>query len=158
MTIFQAHCTSDTDNNFKHLLLHNNGVILTTTPQGNPHGGLRRIINAGFYSAAGLKAATKYEPSFRQELILTLIILPVIAAFPMPMYLKWLLFFSHLMILVTELLNSSVEAVVDMVSPEYHELAKRAKDMGSAAVFVSFIPPLAMWCYVIYLASFTTGS
>lgn len=121
-----------------------------TPHQGNPDGGFKRIINAGCYSAAGLKVAIKHERSFQQELLISLIMIPALLFLPVPVYLKWFVFFSHILVLVTELLNSAVEAVVDMVSPDYHELAKRAKDLGSAAVLLTLILTTSLWLYVLF--------
>ena len=98
--------------------------------------GLTRLINALGYSKDGLAAAWKNEAAFREEVLLAAV------AFPLAFYLgqtgieRALLAGSILFILIVEILNSAVEAVVDKASPEKHELAKRAKDMGSAAVLL----------------------
>lgn len=125
-----------------------------TTPKGKPAQGLKRIINAAFYSIAGLQAAVLHEASFRQELVASIIMLPSLIWLPIPSQLKWMIVIAHLLVLITELLNSAVEAVVDLVSPEYHLLAKRAKDLGSAAVLLTLIPTTTLWCYVLYLLFF----
>ncbi len=127
-----------------------------TTPKGKSAQGLRRIINAAFYSIAGLKAAIQHEASFRQELLASIFMLPLLIWLPITSSLKWILVFAHLLVLITELLNSAVEAVVDLASPEYHLLAKRAKDLGSAAVLLTLIPTTLLWAYVLYLAFFTS--
>lgn len=107
--------------------------------------GLRRVWNAMFFSFAGLQAAWKYESAFRQELALTLVLLP--AAF-------WLgdnaveyclLVGSLLLVIITELLNSAVEAVVDRIGDDPHTLSGQAKDMGSAAVFISLVLAVLVW-------------
>jgi len=117
-------------------------------PQKNS--GFKRIWRAFFYSLAGLKSALKEEEAFRQELLLSIVLLPILLFISVPLYLKWLLLFAHVVILVAELLNSAVEATVDLASPQYHELAKQAKDLGSAAVLLTFIPAAGLWTYVIY--------
>ncbi|GHT97082.1 diacylglycerol kinase [Betaproteobacteria bacterium] len=111
--------------------------------------GLGRLINALKYSAKGFKAAWQHEAAFRQELAL------VIVALPLGLYLgktgmeRALLVGSLLTILLTELLNSAIEAIVDKTSPEFHDLAGRAKDLGSAAVFVSLTLAAAVWGFVL---------
>jgi diacylglycerol kinase (ATP) len=116
----------------------------------NQAGGLRRIWNAGLYSIAGIRATWKNEAAFRQELVLCMFLVP--AAF-------WvgdsaveyaLLVCSCLFVLVVELLNSAVEAVVDRIGIDRHKLSGRAKDMGSAAVFISLWMTLICWGLVIY--------
>lgn len=126
-----------------------------TTPKGKSAQGLKRIINAAFYSIAGLQAAILHEASFRQELLASLVMLPPLIWLPIPSHLKWMIVIAHLLVLITELLNSAIEAVVDLVSPEYHLLAKRAKDLGSAAVLLTLVPTTVLWCYVVYLLFFT---
>jgi len=105
--------------------------------------GLTRIIKAGGYSVQGLKSAFHNEAAFRQELLLALIFIPLaffIAQSPVE---RVVLIALTVLVLVVELLNSAIEALVDRVGLEHHELSGRAKDMGSAAVFVS----LALWAY-----------
>jgi len=99
--------------------------------------GLTRIINAFGYSMKGISAAIKYESAFRQEALLFVVLLPL-AFFLGRTYIEYILLVGSLLIvLIVELLNSAIEAVVDHVSPDFAELAGRAKDMGSAAVFVA---------------------
>ncbi|MDR3054361.1 MAG: diacylglycerol kinase [Zoogloeaceae bacterium] len=111
--------------------------------------GLARLINALKYSAKGFKAAWQHEAAFRQELAL------VIVALPLGLYLgktgieRALLVGSLFIILITELLNSAIEAIVDKTSPEVHALAGRAKDLGSAAVFVSLSLAAVVWGFVL---------
>ena len=112
--------------------------------------GLRRIWNALFYSIDGIKAAFRHEDAFRQEALLALVLVP--AAFFMPASGggKALMIASILFVLVVELLNSAVEAAVDRISLENHRLAKRAKDIGSAAVLVSLINVVIVWSLVLF--------
>ena len=113
-------------------------------------GGLGRIWRAFWYSIDGLKAAWTYEHAFRQELALAVVLLPVAALVSVTPLERALLFCSMLLVLIVELLNSSVEAVVDRFGPEIHELAKRAKDIGSAAVFLTDIVFLILWTTILW--------
>ena len=112
--------------------------------------GLTRLINALGYSKDGLAAAWKNEAACREEVLLAAV------AFPLAFYLgqtgieRALLAGSILFILIVEILNSAVEAVVDKASPEKHELAKRAKDMGSAAVLLSLLNAAVIWACVLW--------
>ena len=111
--------------------------------------GLTRIIKAGGYSMQGLKAALKHEAAFRQESVLFLLLTPL-AFFVGDSAIEILLLISSLFIvLIVELLNSAVEAVVDRVGTEQHELSGRAKDIGSAAVFVSLVLVAVVWVTII---------
>lgn len=112
--------------------------------------GIRRILNAFGYSLAGLAAAYRHEAAFRQEIWLALVLVPAAFIMPVSGSGKALMAGSVMLVLVVELLNSAVEAVVDRVSLEHHELAKRAKDVGSAAVFVSLANVLVVWALVLF--------
>ncbi|MCP3929670.1 MAG: diacylglycerol kinase [Bacteroidetes bacterium] len=101
--------------------------------------GIVRIYKAFFYSMDGLKAAFKTEAAFRQELLLGLLVIPYVLFFPMSLMFKSVIFFSYVLVLVIELINSAIEAIVDLASPEHHELAKKAKDVGSAAVLICIL-------------------
>ncbi|EGQ8511710.1 diacylglycerol kinase [Vibrio parahaemolyticus] len=107
--------------------------------------GIRRVMDATGYSIKGLKAAWTHEAAFRQELVLTLV-LSISAFFLSVTTLERVLMISSLLlILIVELINSAVEAVVDRVSDDWHELSGRAKDIGSAAVFVALFLALFVW-------------
>ncbi len=108
-----------------------------------------RLIKATGYSCAGLRAAFKYEQSFRQEAIALLIIVPLAIWLGDSAGEIVLLIGSWLWVMVVELLNSAVEAVVDRIGPEHHELSGRAKDVGSAAVLLSMIATAAVWLVVL---------
>jgi diacylglycerol kinase (ATP) len=112
--------------------------------------GLRRIWNACRYSLDGLAEAWRHENAFRQEVLLALVLIP--AAFFMPVggTGRALMVGSVLLVLVVELLNSAIEAVVDRISLEHHHLAKRAKDAGSAAVMLSLVNVAAVWALVLF--------
>lgn len=107
--------------------------------------GLKRIWNALFYSLDGLAAAFKHEDAFRQEVLLALILIPIAIYMPVSGFGKALMVASVLLVLIVELLNSGLEAVTDRISLEDHELAKRAKDLGSAAVMLSLVNVPVVW-------------
>jgi diacylglycerol kinase (ATP) len=112
--------------------------------------GLRRIWNALFYSFDGLKAAYRHEDAFRQEVWLAAVLVPLALFLPASGTGKALMIASVLVVLIVELLNSAVEATVDRVSLEHHRLAKRAKDIGSAAVLISLINIMIVWLLVLF--------
>jgi len=112
--------------------------------------GLVRIWNAFNYSLAGLSAAFRLEDAFRQEVLLAIVLLPIAIVYPHSGLEKALLIASVLLVLIVELLNSAVEAVVDRVSLERHELAKRAKDIGSAAVLITLINLAVVWGLIFF--------
>jgi len=107
--------------------------------------GLTRIIAAWGYSLAGLAFAARRETPFRQEGLLYLLLLPVLIFLPLPGLYKFLLLGINTLVLIVELLNSAIEKVVNLVSPDYHPLAKQAKDMGSAAVLLSLLLAAGGW-------------
>ena len=112
--------------------------------------GLRRIWNAMFYSIEGLRAAYRHEDAFRQEVLLAVLLIPLALFLPVPGLGKALMIASVLLVLIVELLNSAVEATVDRVSLEHHRLAKRAKDIGSAAVMMSLANVVVVWLLVLF--------
>jgi diacylglycerol kinase (ATP) len=116
----------------------------------NQAGGIRRIWNAALYSTAGLRVAWKHEAAFRQELVLCLVMVPVAFRVGDNAVERSLLVGTCLLVLVVELLNSAIESVVDRIGPDRHELSGRAKDMGSAAVFISLWLTVICWGLVIY--------
>ncbi len=107
--------------------------------------GLTRIINAAGYSWLGLKAAYLNEAAFRQELLLVIALTPVAIIYGPSYADKAILIASLVFILLIEILNSAVEAVVDRFGDEIHPLSGRAKDMGSAAVLLAFIITGLIW-------------
>lgn len=112
--------------------------------------GLRRMINAAGYSFAGLRAAFKYEDAFRQEVFLTALLIPLALYLEQGATSRILMIGSLFIVLITELFNSAIEAVVDRVSLERHTLAKRAKDIGSAAVFVALVNVTVTWGLILF--------
>ena len=113
--------------------------------------GIARIWAAFFYSLNGLRFAISNEAAFRQEICILVFVLVVLLFLPLSLFWKGLLFFATTSILVAELLNSAIESVVDIASPEYHDLAKRAKDLGSAAVLVSIVLAIVLWGMAIFI-------
>ena len=112
--------------------------------------GLVRVWRALFHSFAGLTSAFRNESAFRQELALATVLVLIAAALPASLVQIALLVNSVLLVLVAELLNSAVEATVDRISFDDHALAKQAKDIGSAAVFVSLVGCAVTWGLVLY--------
>ncbi|WP_373973867.1 diacylglycerol kinase [Chitinibacter sp. SCUT-21] len=111
--------------------------------------GIQRVFNALGYSLDGLSAGWKNEAAFRQVLILAIVGIPVALYLSVPIWGKGLLIISHLACVIVELLNSAIEAAVDHTSLEKHHLAKRAKDLGSAAQLIGLINLTAMWALVL---------
>jgi diacylglycerol kinase (ATP) len=111
--------------------------------------GLARLLHATRYSIAGLRAGWR-EPAFKQEALLTLVLLP--AAFWLGA--TWvetaLLLAVWTAVLVVELLNTAVEAAIDRIGPEWHDLSKKAKDMGSAAVLLALTLAVAVWTLALW--------
>lgn len=112
--------------------------------------GLMRIVNALRYSLAGLRAALRHEDAFRQECVLAAVLIPLALFMPTGAVGKALLVGSVLLVLIVELINSAIEATVDRVSLERHQLAKRAKDIGSAAVLIALVNLALIWGLVIF--------
>jgi len=112
--------------------------------------GLQRIWNAFFYPLEGLRAAFRHEDVFRQEVFLAAILVPAVFFLPAGGTGKALMIGAVLLVLIVELLNSAVEAAVDRVSLENHQLAKRAKDIGSAAVFIALVNVPVVWLLVLF--------
>ena len=107
--------------------------------------GVRRIVNATFFSLAGLRTAWRSEAAFRQECALAIVMIPFGVWLGGNAVERVLLIGSCLLVLIVELLNTAVEFVVDRVGTDHHELSGRAKDLGSAAVFVSLALLLVTW-------------
>ena len=107
--------------------------------------GILRVIHATRYSALGIRAAWQNEAAFRQELTLSLILMPIAFWLGQNAIEVILLLSSCLLVIIIELLNSAIEAVVDRIGPEHHELSGRAKDMGSAAVFFGLALVIVVW-------------
>jgi diacylglycerol kinase (ATP) len=111
--------------------------------------GLRRLINAFGYSVEGFKAAFKHEDAFRQEVFLAIVLIPLAFYLHKSPIEKALMIASVLLVMIVELLNSAIEAAVDHTSTEHHALAKRAKDIGSAAVFFALMIVVTIWSFIL---------
>ena len=111
--------------------------------------GLSRILHAGGYSLAGLRAGWG-EKAFRQEAIAAIALLPLAFWLGRGWVEVALLAGSVMLVMVVELLNTGIEAAIDRIGPEWHELSKRAKDMGSAAVLLSLLTCGGIWAAAIY--------
>ncbi len=112
--------------------------------------GLRRLINACGYSINGLRAAYRLEDAFRQEIGLAALLLPTALLLHVDASERALLLASVFLVLIVELLNSAIEAAVDRISLDNHELAKVAKDIGSAAVMLSLACMATIWVVVLH--------
>jgi diacylglycerol kinase (ATP) len=112
--------------------------------------GLRRIWNAFHYSLAGIAAAYRHEDAFRQEVLLALVLVPLGLWLGEGGVEKALLVGSVLLVLLVELINSAIEATVDRISLDDHLLAKRAKDIGSAAVLLALLIMTTAWILVLF--------
>ncbi len=112
--------------------------------------GLRRLVNAFGYSVDGFKAAYQNEDAFRQEVYLAIVLIPLAFFLGKTPIEKALMVASILLVLIVELFNSAIEAAVDHTSIERHPLAKRAKDIGSAAVLVALIIVVTVWGLLIF--------
>ena len=116
----------------------------------NQVGGIRRIWNAALYSVAGIRAAFRNEAAFRQEFMLCAVMVPAAFWVGENAVERSLLVGTCLLVLVVELLNSAVEAVVDRIGEDMHKLSGRAKDMGSAAVFISLWLTVICWGMIVF--------
>jgi diacylglycerol kinase (ATP) len=129
----------------------------TPTPPMQPHSespfkgktGLSRVWNAFHYSLAGLAAAWHNEDAFRQEVLLAALLIPTAFFCPVSPLEKALMIASVLLVIMVELLNSAVEAAIDRISLDRHQLSKRAKDIGSAAVLIALINVGIVWALIL---------
>ncbi len=120
---------------------------MPSPPKGKT--GVRRLINAFGYSICGLRAAYRLEDAFRQEIALAAVLIPAALLLPVAATGRALLLASVLLVLIVELLNSAIEAAVDRISLDNHELAKLAKAVGSAAVMLSLVCMASVWIVVL---------
>ena len=111
--------------------------------------GLKRLILATGYSWKGLKACWQNEEAFRQEVVLSVVLIPLALFLEVSQVQTILMIASVLLLLIVEILNSAIEAIVDLVTKEKHELAGRAKDMGSAAVMLAVINLVVVWGMIL---------
>ena len=125
-------------------------------PMKSNNKGLQRIVKATQYSWQGLRAAFKFEAAFRQEIFMLVVLTPFILWIDISSMEKAFLISTLFLLLIVELMNSALEAVVDRIGSEHHELSGRAKDIASSAVFVTFVMigitwPLILWQPIIRL-------
>jgi diacylglycerol kinase (ATP) len=116
--------------------------------------GMVRILHAFFNSIAGLEDAWRHESAFRQEILLAIVLIPAALWIPVSAVERALLIGTVLLVMIVELLNTSVEAAIDRISFDQHSLSKRAKDIGSAAVFMALVLLAVVWALVVPPAFF----
>ena len=128
------------------------------TPMNKPsRTGLSRVLWATHYSYRGIRAAWKNEAAFRQELALMLLMLPAACWLGNTAEQRLLLSIPCFIVIIVELLNSAIEAVVDRIGPEMHTLSGQAKDMGSAAVFFSLCLVVISWSSIAWQRFISSG-
>jgi diacylglycerol kinase (ATP) len=125
------------------------GKFVSEESQFKGKTGLRRVWNALHYSMAGLSAAYANEDAFRQETLLAAILIALSFFLPVTWIGRALMIGSVFLVLIVELINSAIEAIVDRVSLDRHPLSKRAKDIGSAAVFLALLNVVVVWFCVL---------
>jgi len=113
--------------------------------------GIKRIFLAFGYSIKGIKSAFKYEAAFRQEVLLALILIPIALMVEVSQIERILLISPVILVLIFEIINSAIEAVVDRIGIEFHELSGRAKDMGSAAVLIGLALTAYIWIEILFI-------
>ena len=118
-------------------------------PDVPKHTGVTRLVKALGHSRAGFASAYQTEAAFRQEVWLACVLIPTALAIDVGWLEKILLIGSLLLVMMVELLNSAIEAVVDRISTEWHDLSKHAKDVGSAAVLLALINFIAVWACIL---------
>lgn len=116
------------------------------------HSGLTRIVKAGGYSFKGMYSAWQSEAAFRQECLLALLLVPAFLLMDLSSLDRFILIMATALVLITELINSALESVVDRIGVEYHELSGKAKDIGSAAVFIALLVWGYAWLEVLLLS------
>lgn len=127
----------------EHKVAHSKHLAAASPFKGKT--GLRRLMNAFGYSLQGFSAAFKHEDAFRQEVFLAVVLIPLALYLGENRVEQALMITSVLLVLIVELLNSAIEAAVDHTSIERHPLAKQAKDIGSAAVFIALLIVAVVW-------------
>lgn len=127
---------------------------MTTT---NKNKGLRRLVLASGYSVKGLRVAWSHEAAFRQELLLATVLIPIALWLDFSLLERLLLIAVVVLVLVVELLNSAVEAAIDRIGPEFHQLSGQAKDLGSAAVLLCLLLTAVVWVSLLWSNLAETG-
>ena len=113
----------------------------------------RNFIDSVRYAIDGFFAALKHEPSFREDLLFAILLVPFVVILPVNAVSTALMVSSLFLIIIVELLNSAIEWVIDYLRPERHPLAKRIKDMASAAVFLSYLNCIVIWLIILWPSS-----
>jgi len=113
--------------------------------------GIKRIFLAFGYSLKGIKSAFKHEAAFRQEALLALILIPIALLVDVTQVERILLISPVILVLIFEIINSAIEAVVDRIGSEFHELSGRAKDMGSSAVLIGLLLTAYIWIEILFI-------
>ncbi|WP_419572034.1 diacylglycerol kinase [Rheinheimera sp.] len=116
----------------------------------NHHQGWRRLISAANYSKQGFISSWHSEAAIRQEIMALLVLLPFALWVDVSAIERALLVLTLLLVLVVELLNTGLEAVVDRIGPDYHELSGKAKDIGSAAVLTMLVAAVSVWFIILF--------
>jgi len=125
-------------------------VISPAEPAELKRRSFRNFFSSVRYSIEGFFAAIKHEPSFREDLIFAVLLVPLAIILPVNAVSTALMIASLILILIVELLNSAIEWIIDYLRPERHPLAKRIKDMASAAVFLSYINCIVVWTIMLW--------
>ncbi len=133
-------------------------MLVSPPPVPEPREDLKRRDFRNFiasirYSIEGFGAAMKHEPSFREDLLFAILLVPFAIILPVNAVSTALMVASLFLIIIVELLNSAIEWIIDYLRPERHPLAKRIKDMGSAAVFLSYLNCIAIWMIILWPSS-----
>ncbi|MEJ6120765.1 diacylglycerol kinase [Vibrio sp. 2-Bac 85] len=113
--------------------------------------GIKRIFLAFGYSLKGIKSAFKHEAAFRQEVLLAIILIPIALLVDVTKVERILLISPVILVLIFEIINSAIEAVVDRIGSEFHELSGRAKDMGSSAVLIGLLLTAYIWIEILFI-------
>lgn len=111
----------------------------------SPHTGISRIIHAFIYSCNGFKSTFQSEAAFRQDFAIFIIGTLIALFLPFGAIAQGLMISALILILLMELVNTAIETVIDRISPDYHDLSKKAKDIGSLLVFISFVNAFVIW-------------
>lgn len=120
--------------------------------------GLKRLLLAGVYAARGLRAAARHEAAFRQEALVALVLLPLAFWLDVGALERVALVGSVVLVLMLELVNSAIEAAIDRIGPEFHELSGRAKDLGSGAVLIGLVLAAYVWAELVIVPWLKSGS
>ena len=112
--------------------------------------GIKRILKAFTYSYDGFKSAFQSEEAFRQDIVVFIIFSAIALCLNVPLWAQALLISALILILLMELVNTAIETIIDRISDEYHELSKKAKDIGSLLVLLAFFNAILLWAAIIY--------